>query len=64
MSGSTEPVQWNACVQRLDLGLDSHPKDILGNGVRTCVNSKEKIPSTRGSEKGRTREAASCRTAS
>ena len=34
-------------VCRLDLGLYSHPKDFSGNGVRTHVNSKGKIPSTR-----------------
>ena len=28
------------------LGLYSHPKEFLGNGVRTHVNSKGKIPST------------------
>ena len=39
-----ESVLWNACVHRLDLGLYSHPKEFLGNGVRAHVNSKEKIP--------------------
>ena len=34
----------------------------LGNGVRTHVNSKGKMPSTGGSEKGRTCEATSRRT--
>ena len=34
------------CVHRLDLGLSSHPKEFLGNGVRTIVNPKRKIPST------------------
>ena len=29
---------------RLDLGLYSHPEEFLGNGVRTHVNSKGKIP--------------------
>ena len=29
-------------MHRLDLGLYSHPKQFLGNGVRTHVNSKEK----------------------
>ena len=33
-------------MHRLDLGLYSHPKEFLGNGVRTQVNSKGKIPST------------------
>ena len=46
-SGSFESVRWNACVRRLDLGLYSHPKEFLGDGVWTHVNSKEKIPSTR-----------------
>ena len=45
-SGSFESVRWNACVHRLDLGLYSHPKEFLGNGVWTHVNSKGKIPST------------------
>ena len=36
---------------------------ILGNGVRTHVNPKGKIPSTGGSEEDRTRDAASRRTA-
>ena len=50
MSGSFESVRWNACEYRLDLGLYSHRKELGGgggNGVRTHVNSKEKIPSTR-----------------
>ena len=45
MSGSFVSVWWNACVHRQDLGLYSHPKELLGNGVRTQVNSKGKIPS-------------------
>ena len=47
MSGSFESVRWNACVHELDLSLCFHPKEFSGNGVRTHVNSKEKIPSTR-----------------
>ena len=47
MSGSFESVRWNACVHRLDLSLNSHPKEFWGNGVRTHANSKGKIPSTR-----------------
>ena len=47
MSGTFESVQWNACVHRLDLSLYSHPKESWGNGVKTHVNSKGKIPSTR-----------------
>ena len=52
MSGSFESVQWKECVHRLHLGLYSHQKKVLGNGVRTCVNCKGKIPSTGGSEEG------------
>ena len=44
MSGSFESLRWNAWVHRLDLGLYSHPKEFLGNGVRTHVTSKEKSP--------------------
>ena len=64
MSGSFESVQWNVCVHRLDLGLYSHLKEFWGNGVRTHVNSKGKIPSTRGKEQDQTRDSASCRTVS
>ena len=46
MSGSFESVRWNACAHRLDFGLNSHPKEFWGNGVRTHVNFKGKIPST------------------
>ena len=60
--GSSESVRWNACVHRLDLDLYSHAK-FLGNGVRTSVNSKGKIHSTRGSEEDRTGNAVSGRTA-
>ena len=50
MSGSFESMRWNACTQRLDLHLCSHPKEFLGNGVRTRVNSKENILSSGGSD--------------
>ena len=50
MSGSFESMKWNACVHRLNLQLYYHPNKLLGNGVRTQVNSKGKIPSTRSSE--------------
>ena len=43
---------WNVCVHRHDLGLYSHRKEFLVNGVRTHVKSKGKIPSTGVSEKG------------
>ena len=32
-------------MHRLDLSLYSHPKEFFGNGVRTHVNSKGKLPS-------------------
>ena len=62
MSGSFKPMQWNACVHRLDLALYSHPKEFWGNGVRTHVNSKGKMPYTGGSEEDQTRDAASHKT--
>ena len=46
MSGPFESVRWNACEHRLDLGSYSHTKEFWGNGVRTHVNFKGKIPST------------------
>ena len=64
MSGSFESVQWNACLHRQDLGLYSHPKEFWGNGVRSHVNSEEKILSTGGSEEGQTHDAVSRKTAS
>ena len=45
-SGSFESVWWNACVNRLDPGLYSHPNEFVANGVRTHVNSQGKILST------------------
>ena len=65
MSGSFEFVQCNACMHRLDLGLYSHWKEFLGNGVRTHVNSKgnKSLSSTGGSEEDGTCDAASRRTA-
>ena len=54
---------WNACILRLDLSLYSHPKEFLGNGVRTHINSKGKIPSTGRSEDW-THDATSHRTPS
>ena len=47
-----ESVRWNVCIRRLDLGLYSHPKEVLGNGIRTHVNTKTIIPST-GKSRGR-----------
>ena len=64
MSGSLESMRWNVSVHRLGLGFYSHPKEFWGNGVRNHPNSKGKIPSTGGSDKVQTRNAASCRTAS
>ena len=56
-------VRWNACVHRLDLSLYSHSKEFGGNGVRSHVNSKGKIPTTGCSEEDWTHDAASRRTA-
>ena len=61
-SESFQSVLSNACVHRLALDLYSHPKEFGGNGVRTHVKSKGKVPSTRGSEEDQTRAAASHRT--
>ena len=59
-----ESMRWNACVHILDLSLYSRLKEFIwGNGVRTHVNSKGKLPSTRGSEEGPTCDAAPHRTA-
>ena len=46
MSGSSESVRLNACVHRRDLSLYFRLKEFVGNGVKTYVNSKGKIPST------------------
>ena len=51
-------------MYRLGLGLFSHPKEFGEDGVRTHVNSKEKIPSTGNTEEDQTYDAASSRTAS
>ena len=51
-------------MHRLDLGLLSHPKEFLGNGVRTHLTSKGEIPSTGSSEQDQTCDAASCKTVS
>ena len=64
MSESFESVRWNACVHRLDLGFHSNPKEFMGNGVRSHVNSEGKISSTGGSEEVRTCDAAPRRTTS
>ena len=47
MSGPFQSVPWNTCVHRLDLSLYSHSIEFLENGVRTHVNFKGKILSTR-----------------
>ena len=51
-------------MHRLDLGLYSHPKEFSGNGVKTHVNSKGKIPLPKkfSSEEDRTHDATSSRT--
>ena len=45
-----DSVPWNAYMCRLDLGLYSHLKEFLVNGVGNHVNSKGKMPSTWGSD--------------
>ena len=42
MSGSFESVQWIACVHRLDLGLNSHPKEFWGS--EPMPTPREKSP--------------------
>ena len=42
MSASFESTRWDAFLHRLDLGLSS--ERMLGNGIRTHVNSKGKSP--------------------
>ena len=64
MAGSFGSVRWNGYVHRLHLGLNSHPKEFFGNGVRTHVNSKGKIPFTRSTGEHRTHDAGSRKTAS
>ena len=54
--------EMHVCIDQ-DLSLFSHLK-VLGNGARTHVSSKGKIPCTRGPGKGRTRAAACRKTAS
>ena len=53
-------------MHRLDLGLYSHPKEFWGDGVRTHVGSKGKIPSTGkfSPEEDRSHNVALSRTAS
>ena len=46
------------------LGLYSHPKEFQGMELESVLTPRGKIPSTGGSEEGRTRDAASRRTAS
>ena len=71
ISGSFESMRWNACVHRLDLGLYSHPRELLfffffWNGVSTHINSRGKpLPQEKfSSEEDRTHDAASHRPAS
>ena len=66
ISGSFEPVRWNACVHRLDLGLYSHPKSFGGIESETMLTSREKssLLEKSSSEEDRTHNAASCRTVS
>ena len=62
MTGTFGSMRWNAHVHTLDLVYTLIQK-CLGNGVRTHVNSKGKITSTRSSEEGQTGDAAWHRTA-
>ena len=57
-------VRWNVCVHRLDLGLFSHPKAFKVMESEPTLTPRGKIPSTGGSEEGRTRDSASRRTES
>ena len=52
------------CAQTRPRFILSNERGFSRNGVRTHVNAKGKIPSTRGSEDGETRNSASHRTAS
>ena len=55
VSGDTKlGSRGDSVIVRVTFSLCSHLKEFLGNGVRTHVNSKGKIPSTRGSEDGQT----------
>ena len=44
MSGSSESMLWNACVHRLDLGLNSYPKEFLGMESEPMLTPREKSP--------------------
>ena len=44
MSGSFEPVRWNACVHRLDLGLYIHPEFLKGMDSEPMSTPMEKSP--------------------
>ena len=59
-----ESLRWNACVHILDLRFILSSERVIGNGVRTRVDSKGKAPSTGSSEEDRTCDAASRKTAS
>ena len=47
MSGSVEPMWWNACVRRLDVSLYTHPKELYGLESQPMLTPRKKIPSTR-----------------
>ena len=66
MSRSFECMQWNACVQRLDLGLYSHWKEFRGMDSEPMLTPREKSPPSEkiSSEEDRTHNTASSRTAS
>ena len=59
MSGSFESVLWNECVQRLGLGLYSHPRGFCGMELDFMLTSREKSPLPEVFNKGGTHDAAS-----
>ena len=44
MLGSFQSVRWNACVNRLDFGLYSHPKEFWGMESKLTLTTREKSP--------------------
>ena len=62
MSGSFVSVLWNACVQRLDLILYSHPNEFFYGMESEPILIPKEIPSTEGSEEDWTHDAATRRT--
>ena len=44
MSRSFEPVRWNTCVYKLDLGLYSHPEEFWGMESEPKLTPRAKSP--------------------